>query len=42
MAPEGPQLFLAPDIPDGEQDILVLDLLNIEACIPSLEVMRED
>ena len=33
MPPEGPQLFLAPNIPDGEQNILVLDLLDIESCV---------
>ena len=31
MAPEGTDLVLASDIPDGEGDVLVLDGLDVEA-----------
>ena len=32
VPPEGPQLFLPPHVPDSEKHILVLHLLDIEAC----------
>ena len=31
VAPQGPELLLASDVPDGEEDIFVLDLLDVEA-----------
>lgn len=32
MPPEGTNLVLSSDIPNGEGDVLVLDSLDVEAC----------
>ena len=32
MAPQGPNLVLAPHVPDRERDVLVLDSLDVESC----------
>ena len=32
MPPEGTDLVLASDVPDGEGDVLVLDGLHVETC----------
>jgi hypothetical protein len=32
VPPEGTDLVLSSDVPDGERDVLVLDSLDVEAC----------
>lgn len=32
MPPQGPDLVLSTNIPDGELDVLIFDRLNVEAC----------
>ena len=37
MSPEGTDLVLTTDIPDGELDVLVLDSLDVETCGQALK-----
>ena len=37
MSPEGTDLVLTTDIPDGELDVLVLDGLDVETCRQALK-----
>ena len=37
MSPEGTDLVLTTDIPDGELDVLVLDGLDVETCGQALK-----
>ena len=39
MSPEGTDLVLTTDIPDGELDVLVLDSLDVETCRGPVSMM---